>query len=189
VIEQFEKSCNILNVTFLNAPKIYDDRGFFRKVFSKSISNEQAADREVEEIFLTESRKGVVRGMHVQVGEAANYRHVFIVSGSAHDVIIDLRKNSPSYGQKFEFLFEENINLVLCLPPGVAHGFQSLNTVIMGYATTSCWQPGLDTGVNPLSIDIEWPLEVELISPRDLSLPSFFDWEKHLIDLEKSYGF
>jgi dTDP-4-dehydrorhamnose 3,5-epimerase len=81
-------------------------------------------------------------------------------------------------------LFDDQSEVVLILPPGVAHGFQSLTPATIGYATSSHWQPNLDTGVNPLSIGIEWPIGHGLISERDNLLPNLFDWEKHLMQME-----
>ena len=185
MLKNFEQDCAIDNVRFLGAPKLTDDRGLFRKVFSTKLDTEEEIHHKIEEVFYTQSKLGVIRGMHLQVGTSANYRYVFVVSGRVHDVIIDLRPNSSSYGNKFEFLFDDRSDFVMCLPPGVAHGFQCLTSVAtVGYVTTSRWQPELDTGVNPLSIDVAWPLENRLLSERDLLLPSLQNWKQHLNQLE-----
>ena len=179
-----ENACNIWDVGFLAAPKLRDSRGSFRKVFLGVANSVDPTQSRIEEIFYTESKVGVIRGMHVQVGKSANYRYIFLVAGRIHDVLIDLRPKSPSFGKKFEFLFEAKSDLVLRVPPGVAHGFQSLAKSIIGYATTSHWQSDLDSGVNPLSIDVKWPLDVNQLSERDLALPSFLIWEEYLKQME-----
>lgn len=185
MFRDFEQECAMDGVLFLRAPKLIDDRGMFRKVFSIDLVGEKIFDKDIKEVFYTESKIGVIRGMHVQVGEAANFRNIFVLSGRIYDVIFDLRPKSPSYGKKFGFLFEEHSEFVLCLPPGVAHGFQSLTTTAtVGYVTTSAWQPDLDTGVNPLSIDVSWPLDNKILSQRDLTLPNFPSWEHHLKEME-----
>ena len=183
-----QKSCKIANVSFHHAPRLIDDRGCFRKVFPMSENIGGDPSVKIAEIFYSESNVGVIRGMHVQVGLASNYRYIFVLSGSIFDVLIDLRPNSESYGEKFEFLFDSKNNQVLCLPPGVAHGFQALTSVTVGYAATSPWEPGLDTGVNAQSIGVAWPIDRGLMSQRDRELPSFGNWEKHLIQLERSHG-
>jgi dTDP-4-dehydrorhamnose 3,5-epimerase len=184
MFKDYEQECAIDGVLFQRAPKLMDHRGMFRKVFSMSLDIEKTSDRDIKEVFYTESKVGVIRGMHVQVGVAANYRNIFVVSGRIYDVIIDLRPKSSSYGKKFGFLFDEQSEFVLCLPPGVAHGFQSLSAMAtVGYATTSAWHPALDTGINPLSIDVSWPLDNKLLSQRDLGLPNFPSWEQHLKEM------
>jgi dTDP-4-dehydrorhamnose 3,5-epimerase len=178
------KKCKISGVNFLDAAKFEDERGYFKKVFSTNFQDPNFKEKTVHEVFYTQSHKGVIRGMHVQASSAANFRFIFCVLGKVHDAIIDLRPNSATYGNIFEFEFHEDSTFVLQLPPGVAHGFQCLSTAILGYVTTSRHQTDLDSGVNPLSIKVAWPLEPKEISKRDITLPDFCDWKAHLSKLE-----
>jgi dTDP-4-dehydrorhamnose 3,5-epimerase len=177
----------ISDVCFIQAPRLKDERGFFRKIFSSQDNHESLKIPSISEIFYTDSKPGIIRGIHVQVGEAANYRYVFVLSGEIYDVIVDLRPESPSYGEIFTFLFESKSDAVLVLPPGVGHGFQSLTRATVGYITSTSWRPELDTGVNPFSLDLNWPKKVSGISDRDIELPLFSNWESHIKSLDSKY--
>ena len=162
-------------VSLSESLKVSDSRGAFLKILNyQEISSVQ--DFELQEVFFTASLKGTVRGMHLQIGPAANWRFVQVLHGTVFDVLLDLRKGEATYSQtQINLLSEENPQ-TLVIPPGVAHGFQAVTDVEILYLTSSRHNAALDTGVNPFSIGVSWPLEVSAVSLRDQELPDLVDY-------------
>ena len=162
-------------VSLTESFKASDSRGAFLKILNyEEISSVQ--DFELQEVFFSSSLKGTVRGMHLQIGPAANWRFVQVLHGTVFDVLLDLRKEEATYSHtQINLLSEENPQ-TLIIPPGVAHGFQAITDVEILYLTSSRHNAALDTGVNPFSIGISWPLEVSAISSRDQELPNLADY-------------
>jgi dTDP-4-dehydrorhamnose 3,5-epimerase len=146
-----------------------DSRGTFEKIFS--IENQELDSRfQLAESFITTSKQGVVRGMHVQLGRSQSARVIKVLSGEIYDVLIDLRElRSEPKIQTREM--SAALGSVLLVPPGVAHGFQALTSATILYLSSNVHVPELDSGVNPLSIGVEWPIEISEMSTRDLELP------------------
>ena len=131
---------------------------------------------EIEEVFYSHSKPGVIRGMHLQTGLAAGPRIIHIQSGSIQDVLLDLRKESPSYlVLRSQFMTPDGINSVF-VPAGVAHGFQAIEESQTLYLSSKVYNQSLDSGVDALSLQIKWPLEDIVRSSRDELLPSISDW-------------
>lgn len=156
-----------------------DSRGSFIKlVTSSGIS--MPGGFALHESFITRSNPGVVRGLHLQVGQAANFRLIHVVDGSVFDVLLDLRGGSETRNEIATFNLSSSEPSCLLVPPGVAHGFQALTQTTMLYLTTSGWSENDDTGVNPRSLDIEWPLPITEISARDKELPSLHEFNRYV---------
>ena len=151
-----------------------DSRGLFAKL--PTISGFPVA-----EIFFTTSAAGVIRGLHAQAGPVPCRKLVYCAHGLALDVIIDLRADSPAYGQHASLMMKPR-GPILSLPPGVAHGFCALtNRTVMAYATTAPHHPAFDLGVHWASIGFDWCHEVDgfrdfIISERDRNLPALKDF-------------
>ena len=161
-------------VEYFSAMYSHDDRGSFSKKFSSLHANFK--EFELSEVFITHSFKGVVRGMHLQINSAANWRLMTALTGGFFDVLIDLRKGSPTYLQEITQELKPGYLESVLVPPGVAHGFQSLEDSKMLYLTTSPYEPHLDSGVNIDSLKVKFPLKVTSRSQRDLKLPSIKDF-------------
>jgi dTDP-4-dehydrorhamnose 3,5-epimerase len=152
-----------------------DSRGSFTKALKYEDLSKLPGFR-LEEVFLSRSIKGAIRGMHIQIGEASNWRIIQVLSGEAFDVLLDLRKSEPTYHHTQVNILNGMKPQILVVPPGVAHGFQALEDTEMLYLTSHRYVPELDTGVNPLSIEVEWPLEITAMSDRDKALPDLKDF-------------
>ena len=112
---------------------------------------------------------GTIRGIHFQVAPFAEEKIISCIQGSSFEVIIDLRLDSPTYGQISTFELSEENFVQVYLPKGVAHGFQTLvpNTIIH-YCLTSTYSPEYSHSIKPIGdIEISWPLENSLISEKD----------------------
>ena len=162
-------------VSLRDSFRLLDSRGSFTKIL-KYDDISSVPNFELREVFSTSSHKGALRGMHVQVQEAANWRLIQVLRGVAFDVLLDLRLKESTYGQvQINLMSEENPQTIL-VPPGVAHGFQAMTDVEILYLTSHQYEPSLDIGVNPFSIGVDWPLEVTSISVRDLNLPQLSEF-------------
>ena len=166
---------SIDGVKFWTANQNQDPRGTFTKFFQAQ--NDIGLNSfDLAEIFITKSVKGVIRGIHLQRGASSNFKILIVLKGQIFDVLVDLRENSKNRFEIEERFITANSNSILMIPPGVAHGFQSLAECELLYLTSSNWNFSEDTGINPLSININWPIEITEISERDLNLPKLTEW-------------
>jgi dTDP-4-dehydrorhamnose 3,5-epimerase len=163
-------------VSLINSLQTSDSRGSFLKIL-KHEEILSVPDFALEEVFITSSLKGTIRGMHLQIDEAANWRFIQVLSGAAFDVLLDLRSSEQTFSQTQTNLLSAGTPQTLIVPPGVAHGFQAVTDVEILYMTSHKYNASLDKGVNPFSIGIDWPLEVTAISARDLEMPSLQDYK------------
>ena len=160
--------------------KLHSDlRGEFMKVFDIDVLSAIGFEPQFKEVLTSSTYKGGLRGMHLQTGDYANYRLVFVAQGAAQDVLLDLRKGSPTYGKYSSQEVSSKNGVCILIPPGVAHGFQALDMCVMQYMTTTFYSEMHDTGVNPLTFGYDWPLSISFISERDLRLPTLAEWNPH----------
>lgn len=154
-----------------------DDRGFFARVFcEKEFADHGLATRFVQVNNSLAREKGTLRGMHYQLPPSAESKLVRCVRGSFHDVIIDLREESPSFGRHFEIELSAENRTMLYVPKGFAHGFITLETNTEAfYFADEFYDPERERGIrwNDPRFGIEWPLEPTVISEKDRSHPDF----------------
>jgi dTDP-4-dehydrorhamnose 3,5-epimerase len=160
----------------LIAPKLLgDERGFFMETYRRSTFAELGVPEEMVQDNHSRSRRGVVRGMHFQVGEGAA-KLIRAGRGAICDVLVDVRKGSPTFGQWEAFeLTEENAHILYC-PIGFAHGFCVLSDVAdVLYKQSNYYADTTERGIayDDPDVAIEWPMSVhELIpSERDSNAP------------------
>ncbi len=130
----------------------------------------------LEEVFFSRSKPGVVRGMHFQAGPSSNHKIIHVIAGQVFDVLLDLRPDSSTYLEMFSLELSDLNPKTLLIPPGVAHGFQALSPTTMIYISDKSFDTQFDLGVNVMSLNIEWPHTITEISPKDLSLPSLEEY-------------
>jgi dTDP-4-dehydrorhamnose 3,5-epimerase len=151
-----------------------DPRGAFTKVFETSWFPEQ---RRLAEVFLNCSRLGAVRGLHFQSPPSDHNKIVSCLHGRIYDVLLDLRPDSPSFGQPVALVLDASQPKAVFIPAGVAHGFQAMqddSTVL--YLTDSPHDPDRDLGINPFSVGVAWPLPASVVSDRDRALPNWSEF-------------
>ena len=156
--------------------KSVDQRGSFIKIFNSAYFMKY----EIQEVFISKTLSGFVRGMHLQIESLASNRLISCISGEVFDVLIDLRVDSATFLKTTTLTLSEESGIVLFVPAGVAHGFQSLsdNSEVI-YLSNKGYDNKLDTGINPLSLDVDWPLIVRGISDRDSRLPTILEFKKN----------
>lgn len=167
----------IEGVRHYKAPsKSLDPRGSFIKIFNSTYFKEY----KIQEVFISKTLSGFVRGMHLQIDPLASNRLISCISGEVFDVLIDLRADSTTFLKTTSLTLSEESGLVIFVPAGVAHGFQSLsdNSEVI-YLSDKVYDSKRDTGINPISLDVDWPLMVKGISERDSRLPTILEFKKN----------
>ncbi len=165
-------------------PQVFeDDRGYFYEGFnSKKFFDHTGIDFEIKQINQSKSSRGVLRGLHFQLPPAAQAKLVSVIEGEVLDVAVDLRKDSPSYGQYVSVILSEQNKQHFFIPRGFAHGFlvKSPSAKFM-YGVDHLYSPAHDSGIiyNDEEINIDWgfPLEDILVSTKDQNLPKLKDFK------------
>lgn len=155
-----------------------DSRGTFVKTMMGSAFEQHGLRTDFVEEFYSQSRAGVLRGLHFQVPPADHAKLVYCIAGRVLDAFVDLRVGSPTFKQhcKVELAFEQPT--VVYLPTGMAHGFLALEDgSVMVYKTTHEYVPESDLGVHWDSCGIRWPCAEPLLSRRDAAHPPLSDYQ------------
>lgn len=148
-----------------------DDRGWFARTYCKNEFAEIGHDKEWVQINHSFTKnKGTVRGMHFQHPPFSEIKMVRCIAGAVLDVIVDIRKDSPSFLKHVAVELSAVNKKMIYIPKGFAHGFQTLeeNTELI-YHHSEFYQPGVEGGLrydDPI-INIQWPLPVAELSERD----------------------
>src|SRR5690606_4252244 len=162
----------ILNGSFtIQLDPIKDERGWFARYFCKKEFSSIGHDKEwVQMNHSFTIKKGTIRGMHFQKPPHSEIKLVRCIHGSVYDVVIDLRKDSPTFLNWFGVELSAENKLMMYIPEGFAHGFQTLedNSGLL-YMHTAYYSPEAESGLkfNDPQINISWLLEVSEISLRD----------------------
>jgi dTDP-4-dehydrorhamnose 3,5-epimerase len=165
---------------FIIEPKVFEDqRGYFFETFNQNRFNELIGD-EVNFVQDNESAstKGVLRGLHYQTGTHAQAKLVRVIEGVVLDVVVDLRKDSKTYGEQFSIELSASNKKQLFVPRGFAHGFIVLSdTAIFSYKCDNYYNKASEGGIiyNDKHLNIDWQLPESqfIISEKDLELPTF----------------
>lgn len=153
-------------------PTVYkDERGFFFESFNKKVFHEAVGGKwDFVQDNLSRSTKGVLRGLHYQIQQAQG-KLVQVLNGTVFDVVIDIRKSSPSFCQWVGVELSAENKRQVWIPPGFAHGFLVLSeTADFHYKVTNFRVPESERSIrwNDPQIGIEWPSEITpLLSPKD----------------------
>lgn len=170
---------NILSSAYLfTMPSSEDARGSFVKSYSETLLKKAGVDFTLRESYFSFSKKDVVRGMHFQLPPYQHSKVVFCPVGAILDVIVDLRKDSPTYLKHFaDELSAENKRAVY-IPEGFAHGFKALtDDALTYYLVSSEYNKDADTGIRYDTIGFDWGVTEPVISARDLSFIRMKDFE------------
>ncbi len=163
-----------------------DARGYFIETYnSRDFKAATGLDIEFVQDNQSLSTKGVLRGLHMQRGAAAQAKLVRVLEGAVLDVAVDLRKGSPSFGQHFSIELTANNHKQFFVPAGFAHGFVVLSeTATFFYKVDKFYEPGNEVGImyNDADLNIDWRLPTsELIfSEKDKTLGSFAQYAASL---------
>ena len=154
---------------------IFDQRGYFERLFCINELNDLVADRNILQINRSFTEiMGTVRGLHYQIPPKSEMKLVSCIKGEIFDVSVDLRKNSRTFLNWHGEKLSESNNKTILIPEGFAHGFQTLSdNVELIYFHTALYDPNSERGINPVdsALAIDWPLEISQISNRDKKHP------------------
>jgi len=174
VIETKLKGCFILEPTIFE-----DSRGYFFEAFSKAKFKElTGANADFVQDNQSKSAYGVVRGLHMQTGEHAQAKLVRVIEGSVLDVVVDVRKNSPTFGEWLSIELSAENKKQLFIPHGFLHGFSVLSqNAVFFYKCDNFYNKNSEAGVNPLdtNLEIDWKVEktAMILSEKDKNAPFF----------------
>jgi dTDP-4-dehydrorhamnose 3,5-epimerase len=161
----------------IDLEKKYDERGFFARTFCFKEFSQRNLDTNIVQVNNSLStKKGTLRGMHYQLSPFGETKIVRCIRGSLFDAIIDLRKDSPTFGKWHgEVLSAENRRMMY-VPKGFAHGFLTLeNDSEAIYFVTQYYHAESERGIkyNDSTFNINWPITPDVVSAKDLSHPDF----------------
>lgn len=165
---------------YILKPRIFkDQRGYFMESYNKNVFTELSLtaynwvqDNEAK------SNKGVLRGLHFQKGDAAQAKLVRVITGSVQDIVVDLRKSSPTFGQFTSVILTSENKYQLLVPRGFAHGYLVLeDNTIFAYKCDNYYLPEEEGGLiyNDKNLNLPWELSHEsfILSDKDTVLPVF----------------
>ncbi len=162
-------------------PKVFgDERGFFLESYNEKKYLDIIGDsfNFVQDNF-SMSAKGVLRGLHFQIPPFEQGKLVQVTTGKAIDVAVDMRKDSPTYGQHVMVLLDSIQKNQLWIPPGFAHGFCALeDNTIFNYKCTNYYSPDAERSIlwNDSDLQINWNIENPTISEKDKRAMNFKDF-------------
>jgi len=167
---------------FIIEPQVFkDNRGYFFESFNQDSFNELIGEVidfvQDNESF---SSKGVLRGLHFQTGDYAQAKLVRVVKGKVLDVVVDMRKESPTFSKHFSIELSEENKTQLFVPRGFAHGFIVLSdTAIFSYKCDNFYNKASEQGLryDDPSLGIDWMLSANefIVSEKDLVLPTLLN--------------
>jgi dTDP-4-dehydrorhamnose 3,5-epimerase len=171
---------------------IGDERGFFCETYRRGAFGELGISEEMVQDNHSRSRRGIVRGMHFQIGDGAA-KLVRCARGAIVDVMVDIRRGSPTFGEWEAFHLDEDTMRSVYCPIGFAHGFCVLSDVAdVMYKQSNYYADATERGIayNDPDVDIEWPLPAEELIPsqRDATAPLLRDIEGELPFIYRGAG-
>jgi len=156
-----------------------DERGLFYETYNQKMF-EKVAGFSIDFVQDNQSisSKGVLRGLHFQNGKMSQAKLVRVVKGKVLDIVVDIRKDSETFGKSFSIMLDDVENLQLFVPRGFAHGFITLSEQsIFSYKCDNYYDKTSESGIiyNDATLALDWhlPKEEFIISEKDLELPTF----------------
>lgn len=158
-----------------------DHRGFFMESYNEQVMKQLGVSYDfIQDNQSLSADPGVLRGLHYQLNPKAQTKLIRVLTGAIYDVILDIRKSSPTFGQWIGVILSEYNKRQLLVPKGFAHGFCTLtpNTQVL-YKVDEYYSPENDRGIlwNDPALDIDWPISEPLLSDKDRKHPVLADAE------------
>ncbi len=189
MVQKFEFKETEIEGLFEIQPFCADDvRGYFLKDYSKEVFEQNGIKHDLQEVFYTNSYKGVIRAIHFQ-REKQQPKLVRCVFGRVYDVVVDLRKDSRTFKKWMGFELSEANKKELLIPAGCGHGYLVLENSIVSYKCSEKFYGEFDDGImwNDPDIGVKWPLELVnqqiILAEKDKNLQSFQEF------MDKYHGF
>ncbi|MBZ3640180.1 dTDP-4-dehydrorhamnose 3,5-epimerase [Enterococcus casseliflavus] len=174
----------LTDVLIIESPVFGDHRGFFTESYSQTDFQEAGITQNfVQDNHSLSVEAGVLRGLHFQKGTAAQTKLIRVVTGAVLDVIVDIRKGSPTYGEWEGYILSESNQRQLLVPKGFAHGFMTLTSnVNFLYKCDNYYDAEADAGIafDDPDLAIDWPIAKEkaILSEKDQHHPTLKAFEE-----------
>lgn len=163
-------------VKIIKPEVFHDERGEFRETYKKPAFEQAGIDGEFVQDNFSKSKANVLRGLHYQMGDAVQGKIVECSNGVLFDVVVDLREDSPTFGESWSIILSEYNRKMLYVPRGFAHGFLTLSeTAGVRYKVDNAYKPDKEAGViwDDPTLAIDWPVEEPILSEKDMNWPTF----------------
>ncbi len=164
----------LAGLTLIQPKLAKDERGFFLEDYHRQIFADHGIDATFVQDNHSHSSRGVLRGLHFQRAPMAQDKLIRVVGGEAYDVVVDIRPDSPTYGQSFGVHLSAENKQMMFIPQGFAHGFLVLSdTVDFLYKVSNYYSPEHEAGLlwNDPDLNINWPIAEPLLSAKDQRHP------------------
>lgn len=162
-------------------PRVFrDSRGYFFESYNKKELQAAGLDLDFPQDNQSLSQRNTLRGLHFQAPPYAQTKLVRVIRGAVLDVVVDIRKKSPTYGQHFSMVISEDNNLQLLIPEGFAHGFLVLeDQTVFVYKCSNYYHKESEGGLYwaDKELGIDWNVENPIVSEKDQQLPGLKDFE------------
>jgi dTDP-4-dehydrorhamnose 3,5-epimerase len=177
------KDTNIAEVKLIEQFRHNDNRGAFVKTFHKTDFANTGINFELKESFYSTSAQHVLRGMHFHHSPEAHAKIVFCTAGSIQDVALDIRIDSPNFGQYVTAILSFENNNALYIPKGFAHGFLTLSeTATTFYLVDGEYNQASDDGILYNSFGMKWDSDEVTTNDRDLGFTSLGEYRKKMLE-------
>jgi dTDP-4-dehydrorhamnose 3,5-epimerase len=169
---QFKHHSTIQGLVEIFPSVFKDERGYFFESFSAPLFVAQGLPEHFAQDNQSFSVKGVLRGLHFQREPHAQGKLVRVITGKVMDVVVDIRPKSPTFGHTATFVLDSQLQNLLYIPEGFAHGFLALEDSIFHYKCTRPYHKASEGGIiwNDPDLAIMWPQENPLVSVKDQEL-------------------
>lgn len=176
-IETFD----ISGLALIETRQFKDERGYFFESFNQTLF-EEAIGKKINFVQdnISVSKKGVIRGLHLQAAPFAQGKLVRVLKGSVIDVAVDIRKDSPTYGKSVSVFLSAENGKQFWIPAGFAHGFSALEEdTIFSYKCTNFYSPVSEMGIrfDDPTLAIDWKVEKIIVNEKDYANSFFKDFE------------
>lgn len=161
-------------------PRVFEDsRGYFFESFKAQVLESQGIHVNWVQENQSYSQSGTIRGLHFQKEPYAQAKLVRVIEGKVLDVIVDLRKDSKTFGQSLSIILDSKVNNVLYIPRGFAHGFSVLESAVFLYRCSNYYHQEAEGGIlwNDPELAIDWKVENPILSERDNFWPTLKDFK------------
>ena len=178
------KETKLQDVKLITPAVFGDNRGFFTESYSDRDFKAAGIDFDfIQDNHSLSTQAGVLRGLHFQRGKAAQTKLIRVATGAVLDVIVDLRKVSPTYKQWEGYILSESNHRQLLVPKGYAHGFVTLtDNVNFLYKCDNYYDAEADGGISfkTPELNIDWPIDLDkaITSEKDANQPTLTEFEK-----------
>ena len=170
------KKLSLVDVILVKPKIFYDDRGLFLEVYKQTDFKKYNILKNVIQVNQSVGRKNVLRGLHFQIKPYAQAKFIGVNQGKIYDVVVDLRKGSPTFGKWLGVNLDDKNKFLLYVPEGFAHGFCVVSkTATVSYFCNQVYSPKNEHGIiwNEPILSIKWPVSKPQLSLKDAQLPTF----------------